>query len=88
MGVSPQAIEVPDLGFRWGSCGKGFVVNFHRATILRPPSDVDYVIVHGLAHLKEPNHTLEFWRRVEQAMPDFEQRKSWIAAEAGDLVSI
>lgn len=79
MGVHPASIEVRDLGFRWGSCGQAGGVNFHWATILLPPTIVDYVIVHELAHLIEPNHTPEFWLRVGRAIPDFEQRKVWLA---------
>jgi hypothetical protein len=40
-----------------------------------PPSVLDYVIVHELAHLAERHHTPEFWRRVERAMPDFGMRR-------------
>jgi len=38
------------------------------------------VVVHEMAHLHEPHHTPEFWRRVERALPDFERRKGWLAA--------
>jgi predicted metal-dependent hydrolase len=86
MGVGPDGIEVRDLGFRWGSCGKAGNVNFHWATILLPPSLVDYVIVHELAHLIEPNHTPEFWRRVARALPEYERRKSWLAEHGGRQV--
>jgi predicted metal-dependent hydrolase len=60
MGVQPTDIEVRDLGFRWGACGKAGVVNFHWATTLLPAGVVDYVVVHKLAHLVEPNHTEAF----------------------------
>jgi predicted metal-dependent hydrolase len=32
-----------------------------------------------MAHLHEPHHTTEFWRRMERAMPDYERRKDWLA---------
>jgi len=83
MDVAPAAVEVRDLGFRWGSCGKAGSVNFHWATILLPVSLVDYVIVHELAHLIEPNHTPAFWLRVGRALPDYEQRKTRLAAHGG-----
>jgi predicted metal-dependent hydrolase len=83
MGVEPQGVEVRDLGFRWGSCGQAGKLNFHWATILLPVSIVDYVIVHELAHLVEPNHTPEFWLRVGRVLPEFEQRKAWLAEHGG-----
>ena len=83
MDVEPTGIEVRDLGYRWGSCGHAGGLNFHWATILLPATIVDYVIVHELAHLAEPNHTPEFWQRVTRALPDFERRKEWLARHGG-----
>jgi hypothetical protein len=83
IGVEACAIEVRDLGFRWGSCGKTGAVNFHWATILLPATIVEYVIVHELVHLHEANHTPEFWRRVERALPDYAPRKFWLAEHGG-----
>jgi predicted metal-dependent hydrolase len=79
MGVSPSAIDVRDLGYRWGSLGKHDRINFHWATIQLPPALVDYVIVHELAHVHEPHHTPGFWSRVERAMPTFERSKDDLA---------
>jgi len=83
MGLEPKGVEVRDLGFRWGSCGQAGGVNFHWATILLPASVVDYVIVHELAHLEEPNHTPEFWQWVARTLPEYEQRKAWLAEHGG-----
>ncbi len=79
MEVAPSEIRVQDLGYRWGSCGKGDVVYFHWKTILLPRPLVEYVVVHELAHLHEPHHTPGFWRRVGRVMPDYERRKRWLA---------
>jgi hypothetical protein len=81
--VDPGGVEVRDLGFHWGSCGKAGVLYFHWATILLPPSIVDYVVVHELAHLREPSHTPDFWRHVERALPDYERRNRWLAEHGG-----
>lgn len=79
MGVEPAGVKVQDLGYRWGSCGKGNRVFFHWKTILLPRHIAEYVVSHELVHLHEPHHTPTFWRRLERAMPDYEQRKSWLA---------
>jgi len=80
IGVQPKSLEVRDLGYRWGSCGHSGGLNFHWQTILLPPGMVDYVVVHELVHLKEPNHTAEFWTQVERVLPDQAQRKAWLAS--------
>ena len=79
MEVSPSGLTVQDLGYRWGSCGKGGRLYFHWKTILLPARIAEYVVVHELAHLHEPHHTTEFWQRVERIMPDFARRKTWLA---------
>lgn len=79
MEVTPSGVTVQDLGYRWGSCGKGGRLYFHWKTILLPARIAEYVVVHELAHLHEPHHTPEFWLRVERSMPDYERRKTWLA---------
>lgn len=79
MEVAPAGVRVQDLGYRWGSCGKRGWLYFHWKTILLPARIAEYVVVHEMAHLHEPHHTPEYWRRVERAMPDFERHKSWLA---------
>ena len=79
MEVSPAGVKVQALGYRWGSCGKGDWLYFHWKAILLPARIAEYVVVHEIAHLHEPHHTPAFWLRVERAMPDYAQRKAWLA---------
>ncbi len=85
MGVSPTAIDVRDLGYRWGSLGKSGRINFHWATIQLTPTLVDYVIVHELTHILEANHTPDFWVRVERAMPNYQLAKEQLARVGSGL---
>lgn len=80
MEVGPAGVRVQDLGYRWGSCGKGGWLYFHWKTILLPAQVAEYVVVHEMAHLHEPHHTPEFWGRVERAMPDFQRRSEMLTA--------
>lgn len=79
MEVRPAAVKVQDLGYRWGSCGKGDRLYFHWKTILLPSRIVEYVAAHEMAHLHQPHHTPEFWLRLERVMPDYPRRKTWLA---------
>ena len=79
MEVRPAGVRVQDLGYRWGSCGKGGWLYFHWKTILLPARIAEYVVVHEMAHLHEPHHTPAFWLRVERALPDFERRQAWLS---------
>lgn len=64
------------------------ILNFHWGVILQPPSVVDYVIVHELAHLVVPNHTPAFWQQVSRVLPDYEQRKIWLAEKGGASLAL
>lgn len=88
MEVSPAGVKVQDLGYRWGSCGKGDWLYFHWKTILLPARIAEYVLVHEIAHLHEPHHTPSFWLRVERAMPDYAHRKAWLAEHGIDVEGI
>jgi predicted metal-dependent hydrolase len=85
MEVLPAGVRVQDLGYRWGSCGKGDLLYFHWKTILLPPHIAEYVVVHEMAHLHEPHHTPEYWRRVERAMPDYESRLQWLGVRGMEV---
>ncbi len=82
VGASPEAIVVRDLGKRrWGVCDpRTRTVSFHWELVLLKPDLIDYVIVHELAHLHEPNHGRAFWRRVEAVMPDWRARRARLAS--------
>lgn len=88
MEVKPTGLKVQDLGYRWGSCGKGNWLYFHWKTILLPARIAEYVVVHEMAHLHEPHHTPAFWLRIERAMPDYAQRRDWLAEHGIDVEGI
>ncbi|TXI76387.1 MAG: M48 family peptidase, partial [Dokdonella sp.] len=88
MEVKPSGVKVQDLGYRWGSCGKGDWLYFHWKAILLPARIAEYVVVHEIAHLHEPHHTPAFWLRVERAMPDYTQRKGWLAEHGIEVEGI
>jgi predicted metal-dependent hydrolase len=88
MNVAPAGVKVQDLGYRWGSCGKGDWLYFHWKAILLPARIAEYVVVHEIAHLHEPRHTPAFWLLVERAMPDYAQRKAWLAERGIDVEGI
>lgn len=55
---------------RWGSCSKKGNINFNYKIALLPAHLTDYIIVHELCHLKEFNHSRNFWSLVAQAVPN------------------
>ncbi|MCW2899283.1 MAG: hypothetical protein JWO67_1548 [Streptosporangiaceae bacterium] len=83
--VEPEVISVADLGHKWGSASAHGRVRLHWATFQLPPALVDYVLVHELAHLREPHHGPAFWQLLARAMPDYEERKVQLARKGSRL---
>jgi predicted metal-dependent hydrolase len=77
--VDPPEVEIRDLGFRWGSCSHHGIINLHWRTILLPPRIIEYIVAHEMVHLHVPLHSGEFWKRLQRAMPDYAERKQWLA---------
>jgi predicted metal-dependent hydrolase len=77
-GYSPTGIRITDARQRWGSCNHRGGLNFSWRLIQAPLSIVDYVIVHELVHLRQPDHSRKFWAKVEALMPDYRQRREWL----------
>lgn len=58
---------VDNQAHRWGSCTPGSEsIRISRELEPFPDWVLDYVIVHELAHLVEPNHSPAFWKLVYQ----------------------
>jgi predicted metal-dependent hydrolase len=88
VGAAPATVVVCDLGKRrWGVCDhRTLKVSFHWQLVTQPPDLVDYVVVHELAHLHEPNHGPVFWRRVEDVLPDCKARRRRLSRSAHEHV--
>ena len=62
----------------WGSCSRSDNINISTRVLFAPEEVIDYVCIHELAHLQERNHSSEFWKLVEKAMPDHQEKRKWL----------
>ena len=69
MGVTVKNITIKNQKTRWGSCTSRDTIRLSWRLIARSDTEIEYVIAHELAHLKEFNHSPRFWAEVERIYP-------------------
>ena len=85
MGVKANVVKIMELKNRRASCTSDGNINFHWKCMMAPPSVLDYIVVHELAHLIQPNHTQTFWNEVDKVMPDYATRKEWLRTNGAGM---
>ncbi|KJS08976.1 MAG: metal-dependent hydrolase [Gammaproteobacteria bacterium BRH_c0] len=85
VGVQVAGIKVKEMGYRWASCGKTGILNFHWKCMMAPPKIIDYIVVHELCHLRYRDHSDAFWNEVDKVMQDWRERKDWLKVHGAQL---
>ena len=86
VGVETNSYKVKEFQSRWGSCTPSGRVDFNWKIIMAPNRVVDYVVVHELCHLKQHDHSPQFWKLVESIMPDYAESKEWLRVHGASLM--
>jgi hypothetical protein len=86
VGVETNGYKVKSFQSRWGSCTPRGRVDFNWKIIMAPNRVVDYVVVHELCHLKQHDHSPQFWKLVESIMPDYLESKEWLRVNGASLM--
>jgi predicted metal-dependent hydrolase len=85
LGVRWQKLSLSSASTRWGSARHDGHIRLNWRLIHLPISQIDYVVVHELAHLREMNHSPRFWETVGEVMPDYAQRRQALRQAPVDL---
>jgi len=68
-GLSYRKASVRGQRSRWGGCSSSGSITLNRCLLFLAPELVDSVVLHELAHLRQPNHSSAFWRELQQIDP-------------------
>jgi predicted metal-dependent hydrolase len=77
----PSAFRFSPLSSLWGSLSPRGAVSLDLSLVLGPPSAFEYVLVHELCHLLQPNHSPAFWKEVSTRWPDWRRDRDWLRGE-------
>lgn len=64
-------ISIRNQKTRWGSCSTRGNLNFNYKILFLSEKARDYIVVHEICHLKQFNHSKNFWSLVGVGMPDY-----------------
>ncbi len=72
MGLKVASISLRQMKTRWGSCTPlRRTIRLNTALASTPKELLEYVLVHEMAHIQQPNHSPLFWSIVEEHLPDW-----------------
>ncbi len=71
MNLTMNSVNLRVLKASWGRCNSKKDITLSTKLIERPLEFIRYVCVHECAHLKEMNHSKNFWTLVENYCPDY-----------------
>ncbi len=76
LGVRYTRLSLSSAQTRWGSAAADGSIRLNWRLIHFAMPQIDYVVAHELAHLREMNHSARFWDVVRSVMPDYERVRS------------
>jgi predicted metal-dependent hydrolase len=72
-GVHVERVFVQQMKTMWGSCNhSGHSIRLNTELAKKPRECLEYVVVHELAHLREPTHNARFVALMDQFMPQWQ----------------
>lgn len=74
MGLSPKGVHITSARSSWGSCNAKGGINYSFLLMTLCRWEIDYVVVHELAHLRHRDHSAAFYAEVERVLPDHRER--------------
>jgi predicted metal-dependent hydrolase len=72
-GVSYPTLKIRAMKSRWGSASPSGSITLNLRLIHVPKKLINYVILHELCHLKEMNHSSQFYDLLSRILPSWEQ---------------
>lgn len=85
IGRKVTRVTLRDTRSRWGSCAHDGALMYSWRLVMAPPSVLDYVAAHEVAHMLEMNHSADFWAVVERLYPRWQVQRKWLHDEGQAL---
>jgi len=85
LGVRWTRLRLSSAQTRWGSARADGSICLNWRLLHYPPSVIDYVVAHELAHLRVMDHSPRFWDTVRTVVPDYAALRRHLHEEPAPL---
>lgn len=85
-GLAISRVSVRNQRSRWGSCSPRRAIMLNWRLVQMPSFVSDYILLHELMHLRQPNHSRRFWRQVEAVCPAWREAERWLRRHGRDIL--
>lgn len=85
LGVRWTRLRLSSAQTRWGSARADGSISLNWRLLHYPPSVIDYVVAHELAHLRVMDHSPRFWDTVRTVVPDYAALRRHLHEEPAPL---
>ena len=79
-------VSIRDQRSRWGACSPRGVITLNWRLVQMPRHVSDYILLHELMHLRQPNHSRRFWREVASVYPAWKDAEGWLRRNGREIL--
>ena len=84
--ISFKSLNLKSYRAMWGSCNSRSEIYLNWKLVMLPKKVIDYVIVHELCHIIEPNHSKSFWSLVKKHDNEYLENKNWLKKNGIEII--
>lgn len=85
-GVRVARVSVRNQRSRWGACSSRGVITLNWRLVQMPAEVSDYVILHELMHVRQPDHSRRFWREVASVCAWWRDAERWLRRHGKEIL--
>lgn len=83
-----RSVRFKDTTSRWGSCSADGNLSFSWRIMMAPPTVIDYLVAHEVAHLVHMNHGPKFWALCRKLCARTDEARAWLKRNGQALQAI
>ncbi len=85
--INFKSVFIKQYKSRWGSCNSKAEILLNWKLIMLPKHIIDYVLIHELSHILEPNHSKNFWSLVKSFDKKYDIKKAWLKNYGSEIIN-